>query len=347
MSASAGLQQEAVTGPGPDSTRVPPPGGTRSDGVGSRMRSVTAQYGVLIALIVMIIGFSIGLPDTFPTWSNARTILSDQAITGIVALAAMITLAGGEFDLSIGSNLGFTSVISAYCAVHGMPVVWIIVLAALIGAIIGSVNALLVRLGVDAFIATLGTGTILGGGNLLVTQGTPIFQGIGESVKSVAQTEVFGLRLTVFYFLAIALVVYYAIEWTPIGRYLRATGSGREAARLTGVRTDMWLSLSFVAAGVLCGIAGFLQTATVASAPPTVGPEFVLPAFAAAFLGTTTIRRGFFNVPGTIVGVLLLAVGTTGLALAGAPFWVQPVFNGTALVLAVLSAVLVGRRKAG
>jgi len=339
------LVAPAPIGTGPNWGPKDSTSGDAKGGLGARLRHVSAQYGVLLALLVMIAGFSIGLPDTFPTWSNLTTILSDQSIIAIVALAAMIPLTAGEFDLSIGNVVGFTSVIAAYLASRGTPVLVVLVACLAIGLVVGIINATLVRLGVDAFIATLGVGTILGGGNLLVTQGTPIFEGIGRSFTKFAKTEVLDLRVTFFYFLAVAALLYYLFEWTPVGRYLRATGKGYEAARLTGVRTEMWMSLSFIASAVLCSFAGFLQTATVASAPPTVGPEFVLPAFAAAFLGTTTIMRGFFNVLGTIVGVLLLAVGTTGLALAGAPFWVQPVFNGTALVLAVLSAVLVGRRR--
>lgn len=312
---------------------------------GGRIGHAIAEYGVLIALALMIAGFALYLPDTFPTWDNARSVISDQAVLGILALAVILPLTSGEFDLSVGANLGFVTVFAAYVSSHGMSLVPLIVLSILVGACIGVVNASLVLLGVNAFIATLGTGTILTGGNLLLTDGTTIYEGIDESFTTIAQTEILGLRLTVFYFLAIALLVYYLLEWTPVGRYLRATGLGREAARLTGVRTSMWLGSSFIAAGALAGLAGLLNTATVGSASPTVGPEFLLPAYAAAFLGATTIRRGFFNVWGTIVGVFLLAVGTSGLALAGAPFWVQPVFNGAALIAAVTWAVLAARRR--
>lgn len=327
---------------------APPPAPDEpSRGAGARLQDISSNYGVLIALVIMAVGFSIALPDTFPTWLNARTIISDQSIAIIVALATMLPLVVGEFDLSIGANLGFSSVTAAYLSSHGTPVVVVLVACVVLGALVGTVNAILVRVGVHAFIATLGTSTILGGGNLLVTKGTPIFEGIPQSLKSISQNEVFGLRMTVVYALVLVAILYYLLEWTPVGRYLRATGVGREAARLTGVRTNLWLSASFVAAGAIAGLAGFLQTATVAAASPTVGPEFVLPAFAAAFLGTTTIVRGFFNVWGTIAGVFLLAIGTSGLALAGAPTWVQPVFNGSALLVAVTWAVLAGRAKAG
>lgn len=308
-------------------------------------RSVLSDYGVGIFFVLLVVGFSIAEPSQFPTWSNAQTILGDQAIPGILALAVIIPLAAGEFDLSVGATLGFCSIFAAYASSKGMAVELVFVLTLLIGVAIGTFNALLVGgIGVNAFIATLGTATILSGGNLLVTNGSVIFEGVPESLTRVAQTEWLGLQLVVFYFIVLAVVAWYMMEQTPYGRYLRATGLGREAARLTGVRTGRWLRSSFVLAALLAAFAGFIQTARVGSATPSIGPEFLLPAYAAAFLGATTIKPGLFNVWGTVVGVLLLSVGITGLTIAGAPFWVPSIFNGTALVLAVSVAVLVGRR---
>jgi ribose transport system permease protein len=301
-----------------------------------------ADYGVLVALLVMIVGFSVALPTTFPTLVDAQQILGSQAIPGILALAVIIPLAAGVFDLSVGATLGFASVFSAHYA-GSVPIVPLFLLTVCLGVVIGSINAGLVWIGVNPFIATLGVATILSGGNEWVTQDVDIYQGIGPSFTSIAQDHFLGLELPVFYFLGLALVLYYLLEWTPYGRYLRATGLGREAARLTGVRTQLWLGSSFIAAGAIAAAAGFLETAYVASASPSIGPEFLLPAYASAFLGTTTIVRGFFNVWGTVVGVFLLAVGTTGLVLGGAPFWIEPVFNGAALIVAVTLAVLGAR----
>ena len=302
----------------------------------------SADYGVVIALLVMILGFSVALPNTFPTLVDAQQILGSQAIPGILALAVIIPLAAGVFDLSVGATLGFASVFSAHYA-GSVPILLLFVLTICLGVVIGSINAGLVWVGVNPFIATLGVATILSGGNEILTQDVDIYQGIGPSFTSIAQNHVLGLELPVYYFLALAVIMYYLIEWTPYGRYLRATGLGREAARLTGVRTQLWLGSSFVAAGAIAALAGFLETAYVASASPSIGPDFLLPAYAAAFLGTTTIVRGFFNVWGTVVGVFLLAVGTTGLVLGGAPFWIEPVFNGAALIVAVTLAVLGAR----
>lgn len=318
---------------------------------GPRRRSwasrIATDGGVVIFLIALVVVFSVALPDTFPTASNFQTILGSQAVPTLLALAVIIPLIAGEFDLSVAGTLGISAVFTAYISSKGMAVPLVFVLAIGIGCLVGAINGFLVtKIGVSAFIATLGMGTVLSGGNLLMSGGNVLFDGIPESLTKVAGTEVLGLPIVVYYAALLALVLWYLLEWTPMGRYLRATGSGREAARLTGVRTERWLFLSFVIAGAIAALAGFMQTSRVGSAPPDIGPNFLLPAYAAAFLGATTIHAGRFNVWGTVVGVLVLAVGITGLNLAGAAFWVPPVFNGVALIVAVSFAVIVARRNA-
>ncbi|MDO8211078.1 ABC transporter permease [Conexibacter sp. CPCC 206217] len=305
---------------------------------------LTAEGGVVAFLLLMIVAFSLALPDKFPTTDNVQLILGSQAVPALLALAVIVPLIAGEFDLSVAATLGITSVFTAWSTSKGMSPVLALVLALGIGVLIGAINGFLVTVvGVGAFITTLGMATILAGGNALISGGNVIYNGIPRSLTSIAGTQVLGLPIVVFYALAAALVLYYLVEWTPFGRYLQATGKGRDAARLTGVRTERWLFLSFVMAGLIAAFAGYMQTARIGSASPTVGPDFLLPAYAAAFLGATTIHPGRFNVWGTMIGVLVLAVGVTGLNLAGVAFWVPNVFNGAALIVAVSVAVLVAR----
>lgn len=314
--------------------------------VGDRVAEIAAEYGIVLFLIAMCIGFALWQSETFLTSRNIQSVLGDQAVPGILALAVILPLAAGEFDLSVAANLGFCSIVAAKFASSGMSPAILIVLTLLIGTAIGVINSLIVvGIGVNAFIATLGMSTILAGGNLLLTNGNTIFEGIGPSFTDIATTKVFGLQIVVYYFLAIAIALWYLMERTPFGRYLRATGLAREAARLSGISTTKRLAGAFILAGTLAGLCGVLQTARLGSAATTVGPEFLLPAYAAAFLGATTIKRGMFNVWGTVVGVLVLAVGINGLNLAGAPVWVPSVFNGAALIVAVSAAVLVARRR--
>jgi ribose transport system permease protein len=335
------VREQTASDPGAEpSTVEPQPGRGRAV-----LGRILTNGGVVVFLLLLIVAFSIALPETFPTTANLQTILGSQAVPTLLALAVVIPLVAGEFDLSVGGTLGVSAVFTAYAASKGVAVPLVFVLAILIGCVVGVVNGFLVtKIGVSAFIATLGMGTVLVGGNLLMSGGNVLFEGIPTTLTDIAGREVLGLPIVVFYAALLALLLWYVLEWTPMGRYLRATGSGREAARLTGVRTDKWLFLSFVIAGAIAALAGFMQTSRVGSAPPDVGPNFLLPAYAAAFLGATTIHAGRFNVWGTVVGVLVLAVGITGLNLAGAAFWVPPVFNGVALIVAVSVAVVVARR---
>jgi ribose transport system permease protein len=328
------------------SQEVPDSAEIRSARAGTIQR-FAADYAVVIFGLLLFVGFSIGLPNLFPTADNWRAITGGQAIIGVAGLAVLLPLSAGEFDLSIGGVIGITSVFTAWAGAHGIGFPTSLFIALGIGATVGTLNAVLVvKVGISAFIATLAIATILAGANLFLTNGAVLFSGIPSSLKTFGQANVLGVPVIFWYFLGLAVVMWTLLEHTPYGRYVQATGFGRQAARLIGVRTDWYLGSTFVIGAVLCAFAGTMQTGRVASATPTIGPEFLLPAYAAAFLGASTINRGRFNVWGTVVGVLLLAMGESGLNLLGAPFWMTDVFDGCALLLAVAFSVTMSRRLA-
>jgi ribose transport system permease protein len=325
----------------PSSTDPQQPRALRLPSPGALMKN----YGIAIFLVLMIIVFSTLMPATFATEGNLRMILADQAIPGILALAVVLPLAVGEFDLSVGANVGICAIFGIILAGQDLPLVLLIVLPILLGTLIGAVNAFMnIVVGVNAFISTLGMATILGGLNLLLTNSTLITHG-SKIFTSLAGTKVLGLQTVLVFFAAVALGLWYVLEKTPFGRYLRATGMGRDAALLSGVRTNRYLAAAFIGAGFLAGLAGMLLASRSGSATPNLGPEFLLPAYAAAFLGATAIRAGYFNVWGTVIGVYLLAVGANGLVILGAQTWVINIFNGAALLVAVSAATLVQRQR--
>lgn len=305
------------------------------------------NHGILVFLVLMIAVFSLLMPDTFATPGNFRQIVADQAVPGILALAVILPLTAGEFDLSVGANLGICTIAGIVLAGSGLPLVVVLLMTLLIGMTIGAINAFMViTVGVNAFIATLGMATILAGLNLLLT-GSTLITHSSDAFSAMTNTRIpGGLQVVVFYFIVAALVLWFVLERTPFGRYLRATGMGRDAAELSGVRTRRHLATAFIGAGLLGGVAGMLQASRAGNATPDLGPEFLLPAYAAAFLGATAIRAGYFNVWGTVIGVYLLAVGANGLIILGASTWVTHVFNGAALLIAVSAATLVQRRQA-
>ncbi|WP_167136986.1 ABC transporter permease [Diaminobutyricimonas sp. TR449] len=310
-----------------------------------RPGAIMRQYGIAVFLVLMIIVFSLLMPSTFATSGNFRQILGDQAVPGILALAVILPLAAGEFDLSVAANLGATTILGIVLAGSGLPLPVVILATLAAGMLIGAINAFMVIVvGVNAFIATLGMATILSGFNLLLTGSTLIMHDDG-AFTAMTNTRVAGFQMVIVYFLVVAVVLWYLLERTPFGRYLRATGMGRDAALISGVRTKKYLAAAFIGAGLLAGLAGTLQASRASNATPDLGPEFLLPAYAAAFLGATAIRAGYFNVWGTVIGVYLLAIGANGLIILGARTWVINVFNGVALLVAVSAATLVQRRR--
>lgn len=327
-------------GPPPDSPAARPP-------LWRRLPLTDARFSGLYLWLLFIVIFSIWVPDTFLTWTTVKSVASEQAITVILSCGLLFTLATGSYDLSIGQNLGMTVIVVAKL-LSGSDVSpeLAIVLALLIGGGVGVVNGLLVAVvGVDSFIATLGVSSILLAITELVSNG--LFVGpVPDSFQAIAQGEVLGVPTVTVYAIAVALLVWWVLEHTPLGRRTFAAGSGPEAARLSGIPVKAYVFGSFVVTGLIAGLASILLLAKVGSVSPDIGPPYLLPVFAACFLGTTQLKLGRFNVWGTVLALLLLATGVEGLRLAGgSQLWITDLFNGVALVGAVSVAVLAQKRR--
>jgi ribose transport system permease protein len=301
-----------------------------------------SRWGLLLVFMVVFGAFSGWLPDKFPTTGNVQDILNAQPPQMFIAYAAMFVLVVGEFDLSIAATLGLCEYLPLKFITHyGLPWETAIVVTLGIGVFVGLVNAVLVvGLEINSFIATIGVATILEGLLQWISSGNePIYPagGAPSGFTSLAQTREF-VVIPVFYALAMAVVLWVMLEFTVVGRQMRATGANRTAANLSGIHTGRARVTAFVLAGLLSAFAGILVTAQVGAADASLGPTYLLPAYAAAFLGATAIRPGFFNVWGTVIAIFLVAVGITGLQLDGQDPWVTPVFNGSVLLFAVAIA---------
>lgn len=314
-------------------------GGRTASGWGAPLLAALNRYGVLFALLGLVAVFSLLLPQTFFTLGNFSTILSSQAILLIVALGLILPLSTGEFDLSVAAMLGFAAVLMGFFSgVSGLSL-WLACAATLaVGLAVGFVNGLfVVRFGVNAFIVTLGTSTILAGLTLAVSGGQIVNLNY-MALQNLATFQVLGLPVPVYVALAAAVVLWYLYQHTPYGRHLFFVGEGREVARLAGLPVDRLRWGTFLASALLSSIAGLLAVGQLGAADPAMGGSYLLPAFAAAFLGATTIQPGRFNAWGTVVAAYLLITGVTGLELLGASSWAEQVFNGAALVAAVTVA---------
>jgi ribose transport system permease protein len=296
-----------------------------------------SRWGLLFVFLVVFGGFSAWLPDKFATSGNVQDILTSQPPGIFIAFAAMLVLVVGEFDLSIGATLGISQyVVMKFITHYGLSWPAAIAAALGVGVAIGVANAIaVVGLGINSFIATIGVATILEGLVQWISSGNqPIYGGAPHAFTVLAQTKE-GVVLPVYYALATGVLLWVLLEYTVIGRQMRATGANRGAARLSGIHTGRARVSAFVLAGLLSAIGGILITAQVGAADASSGPGYLLPAYAAAFLGATAIRPGFFNVWGTLIAIFLVAVGITGLQLEGAEPWITPVFNGSVLLFAV------------
>jgi ribose transport system permease protein len=312
----------------------------------ARVLSPARLSGVYL-LGVFILIFGLWVPETFLTGTTAKAIAGDQAITAILAIGALCPLVVGAFDLSMAQNLGLSAVVAgALMSKTGTSPEAAIAIVIAMGAGIGIVNGWLVAyVGVNSFIATLGTSSVL----LAFSEMISNYQYVGpvpDSYKSIVSGQPFGVPRVTLYLVVVALLGWYVLEHTPLGRRMYATGAGLEAARLAGVSTARHMFGAFVASGIIASAAGLMLLGKIGEVSSSVGAYYLLPMFAACFLGTTQIKAGRFNVWGTVVSLYLLATGVTGLQLAGGSLWITDMFNGVALVSAVAIAVVLEKRRA-
>lgn len=303
-----------------------------------RLRSAFS-FRTISALYIfagMFVVFSLWVPDTFLDAGTWRSLLDNQALTALAAIALTIPLAAGIFNLAVGTEIGMGGILVAWLLhIEGVPIVPSMLLTVLAGAVIGLGSALLiVRARIDSFIATLGVSSILTALIAWVSSSEQILD-LGAPFQAVATNQLLGITYPVWMALVVALVVWYVLERTPAGRRVYATGGSIDAARLAGVDVSLVIVLSLVSCGVIAAFTGVLASSRLATGDPTVGPSYLLPAFAAAFLGSTQFRGGRYNIAGTVVAVYVLATGVKGLQLAGAPVWIPDLFNGVALLVAV------------
>jgi ribose transport system permease protein len=314
---------------------------------GSLDLRVDRLSGVYVA-VALIVVYSLTNP-TFRTLDTVRVIASSQAITGILALGLIVSLICGVFDISIAANMSLSITLVAWLQadVH-LSATMAIALTLATGALIGIVNAVVItRMHVDAVIGTLGTSSILAAIAYLLTKGNNVFAGIDRGFQRVGASAPLTVPIAVYFLVGIAVVLWYVLEHTPVGRYLYAVGANVHASRLAGLPVVRLQWIGLIVSGTVASFAGVMLTMQLGASSFGAGAPYLLPAFAAAFLGSTQIRPGRFNVLGTLVAIYLLAIGVKGLQLQypGNP-WISDLFNGLALILAVALSARSLRRRA-
>jgi ribose transport system permease protein len=304
---------------------------------GQKIARLIPVYGLPICMVLLIVLFSILLPNTFPTMLNFRSILGDKAIIAILSLAAMIPMMAGRIDLTVGYGIVLWHIMAIALQTNlGLDWRVVVVIVLLSGCLLGLLNGLLVEIArIDSFIATLGTGTILYAVALWYTEGRQIVGVLPKGFTELYSWQPLGIPVVAYYVLALSLVLWIITEYTPIGRCLYAIGANPRAAELNGIPNRRFIIGAFVVAGLLGAFAGLLLAARLRIGQASVGLEYLLPALVGAFLGSTTIRPGRVNVWGTLAGVGILAVGISGIQQIGGAFYIEPMFNGVTLLFAI------------
>lgn len=318
----------------------------------SRLRGwspMLSRFGLLFAWLAIILFFSI-LPETsalFPTLANLATILGSQAVIAVLTLALIVPLTTGDYDLTVAFNMTFSSMIIAILNVRmGWPIAPAIAAALITGALVGAVNAsIILFFRIDSLIVTLGTGTFIGG-IVLWMSNTNTISGVSQTlVNWVIVNKFIDVPISFYYVLVLAAIMWYVMHWTPLGLRMLVVGRSREVARLSGINVGRVRFGALMASGFISALGGAIYAGTTGSADPSSGTQLLLPAFAAAFLGATTIYPGRFSPPGALAAVYFLVTGITGFQLLGAQSFVQSLFYGGALVAAVALSQLARRRQ--
>ena len=299
------------------------------------------RFSAVWLFAIFFVIFTIARPEIYPTMATARLVLSGQVAVGLLAFAVLVPLAAGVFDLSVGAMMAFSMIVFTYLVQH-TELSWVVValIAVVACAAVGAINGfLVVKLRVDSFIATLGMSQVLLALMLFISQNRQISDVYSHAFLDFTRGRFLGLTMDVYYLLAVAIVLWYVMEHTPIGRYLYAVGGNAEAARLAGVRVDRIMWSSLIASAVIAGFAGLIYASQVGVFSTNFGAPLLVPAFAAVFFGATQIKNRP-NVWGSLIALYALAFGVQGLQLVffDGGYWITPLFNGVALVVAVAFA---------
>ncbi len=311
---------------------------------------VLGRFSAVFLWAGFIVIFGLLKPDIFLTVSTFRLTFSEGVVTAMLALAFLIPLTAGAYDLSVGAMMGLSLVVmNHFSAYHSsVPIGLVAIGAILLCCLVGLVNGLLVvKFRVNSLIATLGMSQVLMAAELKMSDNRQILGSFSDGFQNLGTRNVFGLPIVMIYLLVLGAVIWFVLEHTPVGRYLFAVGGNAEAARLAGLNVERLTCGSLVASAAVAGIAGVVYAMKIGTFSAEAGPGLLFPALAAVFFGASQFSRRP-NVWGTLVAYFALAFGVKGLQLAFGPgtFWIQPLFQGVALLIAVaLASRVVGRTR--
>jgi ribose transport system permease protein len=296
------------------------------------------DLGGLLSFVVMLIVFSVLRPSSFATFENFRTVFFQSATLCVVAMGLTVVLVIGQFDLSLGAAIG----LAGSCAILtmsnlGQGTVLAVLVGFTVGFVIGLVNGVLTAYGrVPALIATLAVSSAAAGIEEALTHNSAIYSGVTTAYVNISLGTYLGLPGAVWISFAVLAVLWFVLDMTTYGRRAYAVGANTTVAYLSGVRTKRVTLAGFVIVGLAAALGGILTTSAASSSFPNSGTPLLLPSYAAAFLGASTMPGRKFHPAGTYFGALFLNFLATGLLMVGLPNWTTDVVEGVVLGAAVL-----------
>jgi ribose transport system permease protein len=309
------------------------------DGAGSSLLShlgTALSRGSLIVVLVALVAVFAGVDGTtFFSVDNLRVVLTTQSTYGVIALAVTVALVAGEVDLSVGGVMGTAAGVAALLSSKGVAALPAIVVALLLAGAFGLVNGLLITYGrLSSIIATLATGTIATGVGLAIV-GPGTISGLSRGLLSIFATYWSGIGTAFYILVALVVVGIVVLQRTLLGRRLFFVGQNRDAAALLGIKVRRLTIGAMIVTSMLAGFAGVMLCGQNGAANVTQTSGYLLPAFAAAYLGTSAFIPGRFNSGGTFVATYVLGAATVGLNMAGVATWSSYIFNGVLLIVSL------------
>ncbi len=331
---------------------VPPSAGNgqrTSSGLARILNGRVAEASLLpFAFLLVIVGFSVARPATFFQWSNFTSIFGLNSVEFILVMALLVPLTNGDLDLSVAELSGMTSVLVGWLNVnHGWGIVPAILAGLAVGVLCGALTGfIVVWFDVNPFIVTLAMGSVYDGIALWLPNQLTVAGIAPQLTQWTVLHHILGIPLDFWYGIALMLIMFYVLTFTPFGQRALFVGQSREVARLSGFRVSSTRFWAFVVAGLIAAISGVINDGVLGSATPGNQGTLLLSVYAAAFLGFTTIQPGRFNAIGAGLSVFFLAIAVNGMNLLGAQTYIQSLFYGVFLVLAVVASRVINRRRA-
>jgi len=298
-------------------------------------RGLIANYGIYIGFFGLIVALSL-ITDRFLTFRNLLNVAEQASLISIVGIGMTMVILMGEIDLSVGSIVALSGVVTGGSLTGGLglPISLLIGLGTGLG--LGLVNGIITVYGeIPSFIVTLGMLSVAKGLTLLYTGGKPVW-GFGDVFKFIGGGKLFGIPLPVIIAACLYLLALVILNFTQIGRYIYAIGGNQRAVRLAGVKVERLKMVVFGVSGFFAAISGIILASRLASAQPTAGSGWELDAIAAVVLGGTSLYGGEGQLAGTLVGALIFSVINNGMILTGIPTFFQYVVKGGIIILALL-----------